>query len=134
MKNNILEFLWSNKVFKVLISISLFIGVSIPYWLGASEGFVYKMLFFMLVLGFWMLAFLYLIDELKKINDTIWRPILVLVIFSSFFLIRLYPGLTTSEDGTLSLFQPSMIWMLVGTVIAYLVVRIYNRNKLQSTK
>ena len=129
MKNKVLESLWNNNVVKVLIIISLFIGVSIPFSLQASEGFVYKMLFFMLLSGFWGLAVLYFIDELKKINDMIWRPLLVLVIFTWIFLIRLYPGLSTSEDGTLSLFQPSIIWMLVGTVIAYLVARIYNRNR-----
>lgn len=136
MKNNALASLWSHNVFKVLITISLFTAVSIPFWLGTSEGSVSKMLFFWLLAGLWMLAFLYFIDELKKVNDAIWRPMTALVIVICVFLIRLYPGLSTSEDGTLSfsLFHTPIIWMIVGTVIAYLIVRIYNRHNLQAMK
>lgn len=139
MKNKVLESLWNNKVFKVVILVSLLTAVGLPAWLEASdypghEGFVYKMLFFMLHGGLWALAFLYFIGELKKINNIIWKPVSVLVIVVWIFLIRIYPGLSTSEDGTLSLFQQPIIWMLVGTTIGYLVARIYNRNKLESTK
>lgn len=152
MKNKVLESLWNNKVFKVVILVSLLTAVGLPAWLEASdypghEGFVYKMLFFMLLGGLWALAFLYFIGELKKINNIIWKPVAVSVLAIQLFLIYRYNGLLSisedgtlnlfSEDGTLSLlnlFKQPIIWMLVGTTIGYFIVRIYNRNKLQSTK
>ena len=150
MKNKVLESPWDNKLFKVVIFVSLMVAVSLPFWLEArdypgGEKFVFKMLFFWLLAGFWLLAFVYLIGELKKINDIIWKPIAVSVLAIWLFLNYRYPGLLSiSEDGTLNLFseggtlsllnlfkQP-IIWMLAATTIGYLAARTYNRNNPQS--
>ena len=138
MKNKVLESLWDNKVFKVVIVVSLFTAIGLPAWLEASdypghEGFVYKALFQQLLLGFWMLAFVYFVSELKKINDIIWKLIAVSVVAIQLFLIYKYNGLLSiSEDGAMSLYKQPIIWMLVGTTIGYLIARIYNRNNPQS--
>lgn len=130
MQYKVLESLWGNKVFKVVVVISLFTAVSLPAWLGASEGFVYKMLILQLLFGLWMLSLLYLIDELKKINDTIWRSLTV-VIIGIWLYLTLYPGIiSASEDGTYSLLRQPIIWMIVGTAICYLAALVYNRSRI----
>ena len=130
MRNKVLESLWGNKVFKVVVVISLLTAVSLPAWLEASEGFVYKMLLFQLFGGLWMLSFLYLIDELKKVNDTIWRS-MGLVIIGIWLYLSLYPGIiSASEDGTYSLLRQPIIWMVVGTAVCYFAVLFYNRSRI----
>ncbi len=138
MKNKVFIDIVNNKIIMFIFTVLLFSAVSLPYWLDVSDyegnnSFLYQMFFLYLIGGFWILSFVYFINELKKINDKIWKPIFVLVLATGFLLNYSYGGLlSVSENGILSLYKQPIIWLLAGTVIAYLVVFIYNRNNPQS--
>ncbi len=133
-----LVFLDHHKVLMSVFTVLLFVTVSLPFWLDVSDyegnnNFVYRMLFFWLLAGFWILVFSYFVTELKKVSDKIWRPIGVLVLAVGLFLHYNYGGLfPVSEDETLSLFKLPIMWLLIGTTIGYLVLYVYNRNRSQS--
>lgn len=138
MKNKVLMSIVNNKVLLSIFIVLLLVAVNLPYWLDVSDyegnnNFVYQMLFFWLLAGFWILVFYYFVNELKKISDKIWKPIVVLVLAIGFFLNYRYGGLfSVSGNGTLSLYRQPIMWLLAGTIIGYLVLSFYNRNNSQS--
>lgn len=80
-----------------------------------------------------MFMFYFFNNELKKINDKIWKPLAILTIISGFLLINAYGSRTSlSQDGVLSLFKHPVMWMLIASSIGYFVLFFYNRDKPQS--
>jgi hypothetical protein len=126
-----------NKVLMSVFFVLLLIAGGLPFWLDVSDyrgnnNFVYQMLFFSLLGGFWIFIFSYFVAELKKASDKLWRPVVVLVLTIGFFLHYSYGGLfSASGDGTLNLFRQPIMWWFAATAIGYLVLFKYNRNKLQ---
>jgi len=127
----------NKKVLMSMFFVLIFAAVGLPFWLDVpdyegKDSFIYQMFLFCLLGGFWILAFSYFVTELKKINDKVWKPIVVLVLAIGFVLNNKYGGLlSVSGDGVSSLFSQPIIWLLAGTIIGYLVLLIYNRSKHQ---
>ncbi len=138
MKNKVLMPIVNNKVLMSVFFVLLLLAGGLPFWFDVSDyegnnNFVYQMLFFCLLGGFWILVFSYFVIELKKVSHKIWRPIVVLVLAIGLYLHYDYGGLfSVSKDGTLSLFKQPILWLLAGTIIGYLILFAYNRNKPQS--
>ncbi len=79
-----------------------------------------------------MFMFYFFIDYLKRTNDKVWKPLGFLMIMIGFFLHLNYSDrFSVSEDGVVSLFKQPIMWMLIASVIGYLAVFIYRRNKQQ---
>ena len=142
MKKTSIGSLWEYKTCRVGIGLLVLLAVGLPAWLGASdypgrETFVYIALFFFVLEGLCMIAYVGFITELKRINDVIWKPIALLLLAAQIFLLQRYNGLLSlSEDRTLHLSYGTMSWILGGFTISltigYLLLHFYNRSRLKS--
>lgn len=127
----------NNKVLMSIFVVLLLLAVNLPFWLDVSDyqgnnNFVYRMLFSLFLGGFWILVFSYFINELKKANDKIWKPLVLLVLAIGYFLHYSFGLFSVSENGALSLFRQPIMWLLIGTTIGYLIVFTYNQKKPKS--
>lgn len=110
---------------------------SVPYWIDAiynsnDNSFLYTALLFWIILAAFICSAVFLIIEVKKINEKLWLMLLITIPISVVFLSRNFDsGSARIENKLAGIFSEPIMWLLIATLIGHLVVFIYKRNKPQ---
>lgn len=126
-----------NKTLMVIIIILMALASSLPFWLDAistseNNNFLYNAVFFGLTGIAYICSYGFLIVEVKKINDKIWLPLLIITTAGGFILATRFTGaFARTENKIIGIFAEPIIWLLIATLIGHLVLFFYKRNKQQ---
>ncbi len=129
-----------NKTLMITIMILMALASSVPFWLDAistseNNNLLYSAVFFGLTGIAYICSYGFLIAEVKKINDKIWLPLLIITTTGGYILAAKFTGaFARTEYKITAIFAEPIMWMLIATLIGHLFLFYYKRNKNNRTK
>jgi len=127
MKNKLLIITFFAVVLLVNTLLFLFVGIDRE----DSSDILHKTLFFWLTGAAYLFSCYFLFSEIRKINDKILQPLVIITVAITVVLHFRYGGAFARSGYLTDLFKEPLLWMFAATLIGNIVLFVYKRNKPQ---
>jgi hypothetical protein len=129
----------NSKTIKIILGcvVLILLIINLSYWVEAINGadnsdFLRKSILFWATGITFLCSFYFLVTEAKKLNNKVFKFLVVAIIAGGLILNRYFGGASVEiESKLIGVFSEPIMWLLIATLIGHFVLFIYKRNNPQ---